>query len=163
MKKETKTVENTLVNIPTNTMVSQYNETEEAVVRVSQNIRGSFRLDEFAARQFLAGARLFTNEPETVNTDVMLLSLDIAEHLYDIREYDDAQITLNREQVKTLKMWLEIRMAHCERERDERITRNDGYVPVEHNDMKFNPDTYIGQKHLLLDIREWLIGEIIED
>ena len=41
-------------------------------------------------------------------------------------------------------------MKHCEEERDAR-------------DDKFNPDSYISMKLLLLDIKSWLMGSIIGD
>lgn len=59
------------------------------------------------------------------------------------------KIEVSREEVKLMLEMLKIRMTHCEKQRD---ARNE----------KFNPDTYIGQKLLLISIREWLMLDAVE-
>ena len=66
-----------------------------------------------------------------------------------------ATLTVTRGEVKTMRSWLETRMSHCEMERENRTTTKNGHP-------KFNPDTYIGQKLLLLDLRELLLGDIVD-
>lgn len=63
-------------------------------------------------------------------------------------EEDIIKLTVTREDVEVMVQLLHIRMAHCEKQRDEK-------------DLNFNPDTYIGQKLLLIDLREWLLVEVI--
>ena len=70
-------------------------------------------------------------------------------HLLPIGKPSEVALAVDRQDLFILRKWLEVRMLHCEMERD---TRSD----------KFNPDTYIGQKLLLLDLRELLLGEAVD-
>jgi hypothetical protein len=57
-------------------------------------------------------------------------------------------IDVTRGDMKIILGLLENRMHHCEEERDNRSAR-------------FNPDTYIGQKLLLIELKEWLLCDSI--
>lgn len=112
------------------------------VVLASQRTKGTFSVNHFAIAQFLASAA--TVSAETSGKLMAKLGLLL------FQDEKDMEITLTRAEVIELRDVLQVRMAHCEHERDARSD-------------KFNPDTYIGQKFLLLDIREWLMITAVGD
>ena len=57
-------------------------------------------------------------------------------------------LKLDWRELSVLRHYLTLRMKHCEKERDERSD-------------KFNIDSYISMKFLLLDIRELLLGQVL--
>jgi hypothetical protein len=63
-------------------------------------------------------------------------------------EEEQLKFEVTREDMEVMVKLLKIRMTHCEKQRDNR-------------DLNFNPDTYIGQKLLLIDLKEWLMIEAI--
>jgi hypothetical protein len=109
-------------------------------VKVRINIQGDFKLSGFSAIQLITGAAGIIIQSETMRK---LL-------LFFISKDENIAITLLRSEVKDIYNALKARMAHCEKERDDR-SKN------------FNPDTYIAQKLLLLDLKEYLLGEMMEE
>ena len=103
-------------------------------------------LSQFACVQFIEGADLWYNDHSVNTATEPKLLIKLSRHLGE----NDMMtiITLTAGEIALLRNWLITRMFHCEKEREERSE-------------KFNADTYIGQKHLLLDLRELLMGEII--
>lgn len=128
--------------------------TEQNRCTVKQNKEATMSICAFTLIQFILGAGHMVKDhklDEVVETTSMYhLLAKLSAMLIEVRSDPEPRvIKLDRFEVKIIKYWLEARMQHCERERDERSP-------------KFNPDTYISQKLLLIDIREWLLGEIIE-
>jgi len=132
-------------NIPYEPTEIIKSENRTQTVVLSSFDRGVIKLSAFAALQFIEGINLL------LQNEKMLLSNSESRLLINLfKVYTLNQLEITREELVFLKIALELRMAHCEKERDERSE-------------KFNADTYIGQKLLLLDIREILIGEVIEE
>lgn len=141
---------NNYKNLPAtgyNSMDAKY-ETKE--LTVSYRVNDIISLSLFSIVQLLFGATLVTKDnsstdPFTLIT--LLAKLQIA-HI-DVKVGADIKLPVTRKEVYQLLHLLDLRMKHCEAERD---SGND----------KFNPDTYIGQKLLLIDLREWLLLEEVE-
>ncbi len=125
-------------------------------VRVSLFRTGSIRFSSFAMLQFSEGAELMpeiTNEQTNkfVLTSVFKTYVKINNHLRKmlLQHQTACQMDWTREEVLVLKNWLKLRMEHCERERDERSE-------------KFNPDAYIAMRYLMLELKELLMGDIVD-
>jgi len=135
---------------------------------VNFNISALFTLSLFSVRQILLGVfhhKLTSDEANTLFRKLSHYALEKA--YYDIKDEAMFHIELNRVEVMLMRKWLEARMKHCEEERDEESGKEKANAErietnPNHRIGNFNPDTYIAQKFLLLDIREWLLGEIIE-
>lgn len=145
-------------NIPRNSLIVVDKSTDNMSVRVRRFRSGIIALTGFAVAQFLEGAELFAKKVKSVYSEDVQLMLRLSKITPGFQHYQSVQLPVNFRELQMLREWLELRMAHCEKERDERTLSpfGDGTNP------KFNPDTYIGQKLLLLDLRELMIGEIIE-
>lgn len=127
------------INIPETGFISSEEIIEEQQVLVRNRIKAKIVFSGPALMALVFGAGIWGKAMEHVSgTDLVLLS-KIA--IGEIGE-------LTRNEMNMLRQWLEARIAHCEAERDQRSER-------------FNPDTYIMMKMLLLDIREWLLGEVV--
>lgn len=146
-------------NIPTNslTVVDKHTDSKYCHVRLFKS--GIIQLTGFAIAQFLEGAELVVADSiiTMMKVDNVKLILRLSKSISMVQAMESANIEVNYEDLKTLRNWLELRMAHCEQERDQRTMINRGG----HDYPKFNPDTYIGMKLLLLDIRELMLGEIV--
>ena len=140
-----------LLNIPANSLQVLSSNKKEERVTMSYFSEGEIRLSGFAMMQFLHGAKLELEETEKEPTrNELTLWFKISTHLLPITgKLSEVALAVDRQDLFILRKWLEVRMLHCEMERD---TRSD----------KFNPDTYIGQKLLLLDLRELLLGEAVD-
>lgn len=149
-----------LVHINTNNMevISCDNHTKTINVRLLVN--ATIRFNGFAIAQFIEGADLILTSSKCFNAVIL------AKLIIKLMRSLNAEMVFSYEELCILRSWLEARMHHCEKERDELIpspmTRpqreKSEYV---HTALKFNADTYIGQKFLLLDLRELLLGEIL--
>ena len=139
-----------LLNIPANSLqVLSFDKKEERVT-MSFFFDGEIKLSGFAMMQFLHGAKLELEGTEKELTrNELELWFKLSAKLLPVGKLDEVILKVNRQDLFILRKWLEVRMLHCEMERD---TRSD----------KFNPDTYIGQKLLLLDLRELLLGEVVD-
>lgn len=114
---------------------------------------GHIKLSLFSLVQIIMGAGsdflyLGFVGTEHLKTTLGLMS-KLSMHMLDVQANSEMTIELTREEIEIMRKLLESRMKHCEHERD---TRSD----------KFNPDTYISQKYLLLEIREWLMCQSME-
>lgn len=149
-----------MVHIPSDSLIVLHSEkiTRKANVRIFQS--GKILLTGFAITQFLEGFELYVKDDTRVNIpkEMVVLSLKITKGIGSTFHLKTAEFEFDYEELKTLRSWLEIRMRHCEIERDNRTV-----WPHNPEALKFNPDTYIGQKLLLLDLRELLLGEILPD
>ena len=150
--------EQKMVNVPSDSLTVSRKETVKmkATVRMFQS--GTIFLNGFAISQFLEGFSLLVPSYSKVSVlaEHTSLSLKITKGIATAIQLGKAEYEVSYSEVKILKEWLEARMRHCEKERDERVT-----WPHDRDALKFNPDTYIGQKLLLLDLKELLLGEII--
>lgn len=144
-------------NIQTNslTALDVVKSNYKATVNVFKS--GKIALTGFAISQFLEGFELIVKGSLHSQKDDVLLSLKLAKAIAACVQLQKAIVEINYEELTILRSWLEARMEHCEKERDSRTTLPNS------NTLKFNPDTYIGQKLLLLDIRELMLGEIVKE
>lgn len=143
-------------NIPQGGVLVLSQERREEKVSVNFFQRGIIKLSGFALMQLLHGSELLCKEDSlqtmkgfTVTSAFKALSL-LSSCLLTMQVSDfgaEHTIEITRDDLKMFKLFLETRMKHCENERDVRSE-------------SFNPDTYIGQKLLLIDIREMLLGDI---
>lgn len=132
-------------NIPLTGFDVHTQETSKTTKVVELNERGRFKLSAFSLMQLIVGsASLIINQN---------LLTKLMEWLYNVQNNGDHYMELTHAEVRELYHMLLVRMQHCEQERDTKALRPTG-------EPKFNPDTYIAQKLLLLEIKEWLIGEI---
>jgi len=133
-------------------------DTHKEKIWVKQNVMGKFKINSFTANQLLQGIILTHKEDEHViaRTDGFNTVINLTDLMLNPQE-DEEYTTFNRNQVKFFRDALDKRMKHCEIERDNEVMRADGKT------LKFNDLTYIAMKMLLLDMREWLIGEEVDD
>lgn len=144
-------------HIPASGFISLSTKTTCDMMEVRFNIEDIIHLSVFSVVQLLAGCTLVTadNTRDAFAVVRILAKLQIWQSEKSAGA-ENPCIPVTRAEVKTMIHVLQLRMAHCEKERDLRTTRNNAKgekVEV------FNPDTYIGQKLLLIDLREWLIIE----
>ena len=147
-------------NVPSTGFGIANAEVSSAVVRVIQFEKGTVSFSRFSLMQLIAGVLLDRSfeEKDSVAYPVFKLIMELQRQFYSPPAFEligtaavdvNPMLEINRKDLLCLKNWLELRMHHCEKERDERSDR-------------FNADTYIGQKLLLIDIREALLGTIEE-
>ncbi|MGV8961833.1 MAG: hypothetical protein ACOH2V_00360 [Candidatus Saccharimonadaceae bacterium] len=105
------------------------------------------KVPHFSIIQFFEGFKLKELVMKEDGYSTLVLVQKIAKQLMPTSEDEPLAIDFTRKELLMLKTWLELRMLHCEGERDVRST-------------KFNPDSYISMKILLIDIRELLLGDI---
>ena len=147
-----------MVNVPSNSLVVSNKETVLIRANVKMFQSGIIFLNGFAIVQFLEGFSLLVQNYSVISVlkEHTNLSLKLSKGIAAAIQLEKAEYEFTYSEVKILKEWLEARMRHCEQERDKRVT-----WPHDRDALKFNPDTYIGQKLLLLDLRELLLGEVI--
>jgi hypothetical protein len=137
---------NKLKRIEENSIKSYDTKTSSYEAIVNQAEAGRFSLTLFACIQVIAGAEfieVFQNAKQNIAITRLLGKLSI--YAINLTGTDEPlQVELERSEVEHMKTLLEARMRHCEIERDQQSSN-------------FNADTYISQKLLLLDIREWLM------
>lgn len=117
------------------------------------------KLNSFALMNFIKGFSLKIHSSLNVNVFDMKLYDKLVQLIFDVISLSNVIVDMNdhsfvvgsftREELQQLVELIKLRMAHCEKERDER-------------NEKFNPDTYIGMKLLLIELKELLLGEIVE-
>ncbi len=143
-----------LQNISVNNFESTYSARTTIKGSIIQNDYGTFKVSQFACLQFLkAFAFNVASSPSpniTASIPTNIVQLIALLGIKAGQPNPDFEFSLIRKEVVWLRDILELRMKHCEKERDDRSE-------------SFNADTYIGQKMLLLDLREWLLGAIVED
>jgi len=121
--------------------------TEKRRVRIKNH--GLFEFSHFSLMQFFQGYEhsLLTSKEELVNKEEVILYMIITTSFF---VHKNEKIALDRAQIAILLKWLEARIAHCKFEKEQNIS-------------KFNPETYIAQRELRLELSSWLAGEVIED
>ena len=149
-----------LKRITTPVCTSTDNDNTPTTCVVALNKSGMFTLDSFSLIQFIKGARLWLDDQwgvkdaKTVEIHTVMLMSTLHENLIPMqiadRKYMTCELRLDRSDVQLLKEFLELRMKHCEIERDN-------------EDKEFNPDTYISMKLLLIELGTWLMGDIISE
>ena len=136
-----------LKNIPTNSLkVVKRSDTKKLRTLITFE-EGYITLSAFACLQFIRGAELIINSQSksSIQLDMVNMVFKLVEGLTHTNE--DAQFKMHFYDLMLLRKMLEARMQHCEKQRDSK-------------DKAFNADTYIGQKFLLLDLRELMLGQI---
>lgn len=123
---------------------ADYEHYERGIVLASRISKGKIKLTQFALIQLIHGAEIIEKASHKLVAKIGIAAMNLA----TMQEHTSVELDFDREDVYELRNLLEARMLHCEKERDER-------------NPKFNADTYIAQKFLLLDIREWLMIEAI--
>lgn len=166
-------------NIPTAMFESSDTQHERERHLVQFNKKAWFEINDFSIIQFLHGYPLNTGSISTREHEIsakLLHKIALCTITNNtVEEGQKKRFELVRDEVKMLRAWLEARMHHCEKERDDRVYVNaeghKGSVSIEDTNKPlfnetwkpvFNPDTYIAMKYLLLDIREWLLGDILD-
>jgi hypothetical protein len=142
------------INIPATGFTSTNEVKKSEYIRVANKVSATLTLSHFSIMQLIQGARLYSSTKEQVpGKEVSTMC-----RLFDamLQGGEAISIDVTRTEVRTLKKFLETRMSHCEAERDNRTTK---VLPNGKVIETFNADTYIGQKMLLIDLREWLLGE----
>lgn len=175
-----------LKNIKTTGFSTKESDSVRDYKHVSFNKSAIFTFSAFALGQLLKGAfPQLRNQSNIIDADILLLQKLT---IYGVEWTDNQSIGLTRDEVRTLREWLESRMAHCEKERDSEIEEQslwskqhtaranhygeqgfNGHESLAKADVdfprpvqNFDQDTYITMKLLLIDIREWLLGEILD-
>lgn len=149
-------IKTNVVNIIPQNSISLINSKQSInTIRVKQFANGSFEFTQFALAQFVEGVQFISeivNKKSFIDRAIFELYVKCNKALLDSLLKTDKVISLDLTRIEliTLKQWLEARMSHCEKEREA-------------GNPKFNIETYIGMKLLLIDIRELLIGEVILD
>lgn len=154
----------TYSNIPKSGFNSLMPEFETSTVVVQMRSKDRLSLSIFSIYQILAGLRLLQDyvkatakdhvslrwlaEPFNILTiSGKLFEAALGAHADDVKSHERVvEFDVERKEVKIMLELLQMRMAHCEKQRDDR-------------DPMFNPDTYIGQKLLLIELKEWLMLE----
>lgn len=144
---------NTNSTLPETGFLSLNPKKDIALIMMSFIINDTITLSPFSVIQLISGVGEF--QPNTmIKSEVAILMSKLFSQAVFIASENNISIDVSRDDVVMLRTWLETRMIHCEKERDE---ENRNAVPAEH--AKFSPDTYIGMKLLLIELREWLLGE----
>lgn len=167
-------------NIPSTGFSSYGEKTTVEQVWVKNRISAFFSLSLFSIMQLIKGGEALGKGKELVEGKFFAILSKLFTFAMDTQQveisnmqggdYGTPSIELTRDEVKDLKLFLESRMANCEKERDERVKRTTyksvpGVTAEELSTEvdKFNADTYISQKMLLIELREWLLGEETEE
>lgn len=159
-------MENQYQNIPASGFSVLNQSTERAILRVEAFKEGTITLSPFAVGQILEGAEYM---PELADSETRNIARSVF-HIYvklnsAFRRMQfnavpsKMEFEITRRELLVLIQWLRYRMTHCELERDVRTTFV-GHDGQEHE--KFNADTYIGQKLLLLELVELAMGTIVD-
>jgi hypothetical protein len=166
MNKNTKK-QHDMENIPQTGFFANDSQTEDGMRHVRFATSGTFTLNQFSLFQFFVGHQLM-DEGNLVPQPTAKLLSKLGVLAIEMAYPTNVSVSLDRREVTVLVKMLEARMAHCEMERDRRDTLevddNRAYASQEdaERNQKFNPDTYIAQKLLLLEMKEWLFGEILD-
>lgn len=121
-------------------------------------------IPSFSIIQFIEGANIWAKDVKVVSFQreaIQLLALLAKSLPLVAKDATAITITVSLNDLGILRKWLELRMKHCELERDNRILCTDKDHKEIPGQYKFNPDSYIAMKLLLLDIRELMLGDII--
>jgi hypothetical protein len=136
------------VNIQNGIIVnSVQNSVKSAVIKLVTS--ANLKLSTFHVLMFLYGAKLHVEslQQNMIDKDILSLYMSLNEAIVENVPEKEFEFTSN--QLRFLEQFLISRLNHCERERD-----------AQNN--KFNPDTYISMKLMLLDIKQLMLGEILE-
>jgi hypothetical protein len=165
---------NDFKNIHVCKIASTDNETGKKIMPVLFNVSGKFEFDLRAIHLFYMGAQVLIGTGKMIAQSAVKLYMKLhnfelntphtiltgeaqkAEVQEYIKEGVKTSLDLTREEVGHLVEWIDARMKHCEKERDERATHPCGTA-------KFNSDTYITMKFLLIDLKQWLSLQAVDD
>lgn len=154
-------------NIPAHGFSIVNQSTDRMILRIEAFKEGNIMLSPFSVVQILEGAEhmpeLQSDETRNIARSVfnIYVKLNSAFRKIQLNNVpEQMEFAITRRELLTLIQWLKLRMAHCEAERDQRTMIKDG----DGNDIapKFNADTYIGQKMLLLELLSLAMGTIVD-
>ncbi len=153
--------------------------TERVLLKLNQF--ANITLSPFAIRQIMSGAHLLLQQrgvKAALKYDETHLLSRLAIHIAYYAEDNESDRKVNvadlltrttfgitRNEMFIMREWLETRMTHCEEELENRVMIGEVVEKgnVTKGALKFNKETYVTMKLLLLDIREWLLGTAVED
>lgn len=150
-------------NIPQTGFKSIDEQSSHKKVIVSLIDRATIVLSAFSVTQLMLGAKLFLDNCKDTMIDkgivyvpksIVSLFTTLATAILHGTQLEYT-FSFTRDEMLSLRDFLRERMTHCEYERDNRTTHDNG-------ELIFNADAYIGQKTLLLEMNLWLNGEIVE-
>ena len=149
-------------NIPASGFSVVNQSTDRMILRVEAFKEGNITLSPFAVAQILEGTEhmpeLQSDETRNISRAIFNIYVKLNSAFRKIQISsgpDQMPFAITRRELLTLIQWLKLRMHHCELERDQRVMINNE-LP------KFNQDTYIGQKLLLLELLDLAMGTIVE-
>lgn len=152
---------NTNSTIPETGFASLKPQKDAAMIMMSFIVTDIIALSTFSVIQLLKGVQEIT--PKTmIKAEIAILMSKLFTSAVETSSNDQCKIEVNREDVVLLRNWLETRMRHCEDEREEENRKIDR-GSMSNSERRFNPDTYIAMKLLLIELREWLLGEEVID
>lgn len=134
-------------NIPDTGFTTSDNVSKQEYASVVMNQSGFFTLSLFSIVQIIFGVKVIANGKFTARIAAGLVA-KLFEYSLQLNGDDKTKVELTREEVRTCVQLLDARMNHCQQERDEKKD-------------SFNPDTYIAQKLLLIEMKEWLLCEAV--
>lgn len=151
---------NTNSTIPETGFASLNPQKDAAMIMMSFILADTLSLSSFSVIQLIKGVQEIA--PKTmIQSEIAILMSKLFTSAVESND-DQCKVDISREDVVLLRKWLENRMRHCEAERDEENKQINKGLRTD-SDRKFNPDSYIGMKLLLIELREWLLGEEVVD
>lgn len=148
--------------IPTTGFNDLAPETKTSAMIGNYRAKGLLTLSIFSILQMIAGLKVVEKEWEYLSKKLNMFSLKtfhlltLSGKLYEAAiaptfadEVDIRKVDVSRDEVLMMVELIKLRLIHCEQQRAN-------------NDPTFNPDTYIGQKQLLLELLQWLMVDVIE-
>lgn len=146
-------------NIPASgfTVMHQSTRFFKAVINAFEE--GAITLSKFSIIQLLEGAEIDPDiNPEKVVSVTVFKAYQKLNNKFRrslVDNSDEQLLQIDRQELNIFIKWLRIRMHHCEVERDTRVVD-------EFDNPKFNPDTYIGQKLLLMELLNLAMGDVVD-
>lgn len=186
MQTEANTSTQELENIPATGFITTNNETTKERRMVEFNTKGNFQLSVFSIEQLLGGQaaiklEAYGSQATLITVLRKLAALAIGHSYPETTGY--VGVELEYKEVVQLRRFIEARMAHCEKELntyegevrtwEENVlrtmneydySREKAEAQFEHQKphTNYRATTYVAQKNLLLELRLWLAGEIVD-
>lgn len=147
---------------------------DAALIMMSFIVSDIITLSKFSIMQLIAGVAEFTSGT-MIQAEIAIMLSKLFNAVMDdtnIGIGHNIEFNVTRNDVVMLRQWLEQRMRHCELEREQENQTYTEWINTNSNSIhmdkeqpirNFNPDTYIGMKLLLIELREWLLGEEVID
>jgi hypothetical protein len=152
-------------NIPNSSVSVLDKRTDRRSCRVELLRFAILIIPSFSVIQFIEGADIWTHTViKQISVKEARLLSKLSKLLLTIcGDITSVKLEIGYDELVLLRKWLELRMKHCEEERDNRVLATDKDGKEVPDSLKFNADSYIAMKLLLLDIRELMLGSIITE